>query len=152
MARKETCVLTNMCMICDGDRVLVQDRKNPDWPGVTFPGGHVEPGESFVESVIREVREETGLEIADVRLCGVKQWTQKDGEYRYIVFFFRTDRFSGELRASDEGEVFWINKADLHKYTLANDFGEMFKVFDSDVLSENYYWADEKGEWRVKNL
>ncbi len=49
MARKETCVLTNMCMICDGDMVLVQDRKNPDWPGITFPGGHVEMGESFVD-------------------------------------------------------------------------------------------------------
>ncbi len=87
-----------------------------------------------------------------MRLCGVKQWTQKDGEYRYIVFFFRTDHFSGELRSSDEGEVFWINKADLHNFTLANDFGEMFKVFDSDALSENYYWLDEEDQWRVKNL
>ena len=120
MSRKEPCVLTNMCMICDGDRVLVQDRRNPDWSGITFPGGHVEPGESFVESVIREVREETGLKISDVRLCGVKQWTQKDGEYRYVVFFFRTERFSGELKSSAEGEVFWINKADLLSYPLAN--------------------------------
>lgn len=151
MARTEPCVLTNMCMICSGDRVLVQDRKDPDWPGITFPGGHVEPGESFVDSVIREVREETGLVISDVRLCGVKQWTHKDGEYRYIVLFFRTDCFTGELRSSDEGEVFWINKADLYSYPLAQDFGEMFKVFDDDFLSENYYWF-ENGEWLVKNL
>jgi len=152
MARKETCILTNMCMICDGQRVLVQDRKHPDWPGITFPGGHVEPGESFVESVIREVREETGLIVSEVRLCGVKQWTQKNGEYRYIVFFFRTESFSGRLISSDEGEVFWINKSDLHNYPLAHDFAEMFKVFDSDALSENFYWYDENGEWRVKNL
>ena len=151
MARKEYCVLTNMCMICDGDRVLVQDRKDPDWPGITFPGGHVEPGESFVDSVIREVWEETGLKISDVRLCGVKQWTHKDGEYRYIVFFFRTDRFTGELQSSDEGEVFWINKADLYNYPLANDFGEMFRVFDDDSLSENYYWYEDD-RWLVKNL
>lgn len=58
MAREETCILTNMCMICDGSRILVQDRKNPDWPGITFPGGHVEPKESFVASCIREVKEE----------------------------------------------------------------------------------------------
>ena len=68
MAKKESCVLTNMCMVYDGDRILVQDRGNPDWPGITFPGGHVEPNESFVRSVIREVKEETGLDITDVQL------------------------------------------------------------------------------------
>ena len=74
MAREELCILTNMCMIYDGTRILVQDRKNPDWPGITFPGGHVEPKESFVDSVIREVKEETGLDIANVQLCGIKQF------------------------------------------------------------------------------
>lgn len=54
MAREEKCVLTNMCMVYDVNRILVQDRMNPNWPGITFPGGHIEPKESFVESVIRE--------------------------------------------------------------------------------------------------
>ena len=54
MAIEEKCVLTNMCMVYDGNRILVQDRMNPNWPGITFPGGHIEPKESFVESVIRE--------------------------------------------------------------------------------------------------
>ena len=49
MAREEMCVLTNMCMVYDGNQILVQDRMNPDWPGITFPGGHIEPKESFVE-------------------------------------------------------------------------------------------------------
>ncbi|WP_217958420.1 NUDIX domain-containing protein [Acutalibacter muris] len=51
--------LTNMCMICDGSKVLVQDRIAPKWSGITFPGGHIEPGESFADAVIREVWEET---------------------------------------------------------------------------------------------
>ena len=50
-------------MVYDGDKILVQDRVNKNWPGLTFPGGHVEEGESFTESVIREVYEETGLKI-----------------------------------------------------------------------------------------
>ena len=60
----ERCELTNLCMITDAEnRILVQDRTDPSWPGICFPGGHVEPGESFVASVIREVQEETGLTI-----------------------------------------------------------------------------------------
>ncbi len=75
MSRSEQAILTNMCMVHDdAGNILVQDRKNPDWPGLTFPGGHVEPGESFVESVIQEVWEETGLTIENPILCGIKQF------------------------------------------------------------------------------
>ena len=137
-------------MIYNGDCILVQDRKNPDWPGITFPGGHVEAGESFVSSVIREVKEETGLDISNVKLCGIKQWTKRDGEYRYIVFFYKTNTYSGELKSSSEGNVFWIEKNQLKDYTLANGFEEMFKVFDNDDLSENYYWF-ENNQWKVEN-
>jgi len=97
------------------------------------------------------VKEETGLDISDVRLCGIKQWTQKNGEYRYIVFFFKTNRFSGELRPSREGKVFWIHKKDLNQYVLAEGFADMFAVFDSDALCENYHWQ-ENGQWQVKNM
>lgn len=56
--------LTNMCMIYDNKgNILVQDRVSKDWGGVTFPGGHIEKGVSFVQSVIREVKEEAGLDI-----------------------------------------------------------------------------------------
>ena len=45
MSRAEKCILTNMCMIENGKQVLVQNRLNPNWPGITFPGGHVESAE-----------------------------------------------------------------------------------------------------------
>lgn len=151
MAREEACILTNMCMIYDGERILVQERVDPDWPGITFPGGHVEPEESFVDSVIREVKEETGLDISNAQLCGVKQWTHEQGKYRYIVLFFKTNTYAGELKDSDEGRVFWIDKKDLFDYTLADGFEEMFEIFDNDNLSENYYWIED-GQWNVKNI
>ena len=150
MARCEQAIFTNMCMITQGDMLLVLDRKNPDWPGVTFPGGHVEPGESFVEAVIREVWEETGLTIKNPILCGSKQFQAKEGA-RYVVFFYKTDRFSGELKSSDEGEVFWIPRTALPQYKMPEDFLDMVKVFESDDLSEFYYYTKD-GKWNYKLL
>ena len=146
MASEERVVLTNMCMVYDDQgNILVQDRLDPDWPGVTFPGGHVESGESFVASVIREVWEETGLTVEKPQLCGVKQFQQADG-VRYIVLFFRTNCFSGELASSEEGEVFWIKRAELGNYQLASDFEEMLKVFESEDISE-FYYEKVNGDW-----
>ena len=151
MSRSEQAIFTNLCMVYDkAGNILVQDRKDPDWPGLCFPGGHVEPGESFVKSVIREVWEETGLTVENPILCGTKQFQTRRGE-RYVVFFYKTNRFSGELRSSDEGEVFWIPREDLHKYTLCDDFPDMVRVFEEDDLSEFYYYK-ENGEGKLKLL
>lgn len=138
MARKETVVLTNMCMVYDNQgNILVEDRLDPDWPGVTFPGGHVEPGESFTQSVIREVWEETGLMIEAPELCGVKQFPEDDGT-RYIVFLYKANHFSGELRSSEEGKVFWIKRSELENYRLPVNFDQMVQVFEDERLGEHY--------------
>ena len=142
MDRSERAIFTSLCMISDGrGNVLVQDRHADDWPGVTFPGGHVEPGESFTQSVIREVQEETGLTIQHPRLCGIKQF-QTDANQRYVVLFYRTEQYSGTLTSSDEGEVFWVRRSELGRYRLPVDFEDMLKVFESDQLSEFYYYRD----------
>lgn len=140
MERTENVELTVMCMVYDGGgNILVQDRKNKNWPGINFPGGHVEPDESFVSAAIREVKEETGLLIENPKLCGAKQFKiRKTGE-RFICLFFKTDKFSGELSSSEEGEVFWIKRKDLENYVLADSFGDMVKVFENEELSEIYY-------------
>ena len=151
MSRAEQAIFTNLCMVYDdAGNILVEDRRDPDWPGLCFPGGHVEPGESFVESVIREVWEETGLTIENPKLCGTKQFQTKKGE-RYVVFFYKTNRFSGTLHSCEEGDVFWIPKEDLHKYTLCPDFLDMVRVFEDDELSEFFYYT-ENGEWKLKLL
>lgn len=63
MGRTENTELTVLCLIEDGDKILLQNRVNNDWHGYALPGGHVESGESFVDAVIREMKEETGLDI-----------------------------------------------------------------------------------------
>lgn len=146
----EQAIFTNMCMVTDGDNILVQDRKKPDWPGICFPGGHVEKGESFVASVIREVYEETGLTIEDPVLCGTKQF-QDEGDVRYVVLFYRASKFSGELKSSHEGKVFWIPRSELDKYSLSLDMLDMVRVMESESLSEFYYYKDN-GSWKFRLL
>lgn len=147
MAREEKAVFTNMCMVTDGNgNVLVQDRLNPDWPGITFPGGHVEPCESFTRSVIREVFEETGLMVEDPVLCGTKQFQTKTGA-RYVVFFYKATKYHGALHSSSEGKVFWLPRNELPEQILAPDMMEMVQVMESENLSEFYYQKVE-GNWK----
>ena len=149
MIRTETVTLTNMCMIYDDNgNILVQNRKNPDWPGITFPGGHVEPGEPFADAVVREIFEETGLKISNPVLCGVKDWII-DEKSRYMVLLYKTNSFFGQLRSSDEGEMLWIPAEEIYKMNLANDMEELLEIFMSDSRSEQFF-EKINGKWRMK--
>ena len=145
MKRTEVVTITNMCMVYRENMVLVQDRVNKNWPGITFPGGHVEKGESLTDAVIREVWEETGLTIRSPQLCGVKDWMDEDGS-RYMVLFYKTDKFKGTVKSSEEGEVYWVELEQLSKMPLANDMDGMLKIFLDDSLSEFYYFQKD-GRW-----
>ncbi|MCD7847848.1 MAG: 8-oxo-dGTP diphosphatase [Oscillospiraceae bacterium] len=144
--RTENVELTVLCLIHRGDELLLQDRLAEDWKGYTLPGGHIDPGESIVDAVIREMQEETGLTITNPHLCGVKQFPIENG--RYIVFLFETSHFSGQLKSSDEGAMHWIRREKLHEVKLVDDFDELLKVMLDDSLTEFQYVVDEN-EWKV---
>lgn len=144
MSKTEKVVFMNMCMICDNGKVVVINRKKPDWPGITFPGGHVEPQEPFADSVIREIREETGLTIQSPVLCGITDWCE-DG-CRYVVFLYKATRFSGELQSSDEGEVWWEEFEKLSGMKLTSGMEDYLRVFSENELSELYF-RKEGSDW-----
>ena len=146
MARTENVELTVLCLIHRENQYLLQDRVKEDWKGYTLPGGHVEKGESIVDAVIREMKEETGLTVYHPKLCGVKQFPIENG--RYIVFLFTTDNFEGEVVSSEEGSMHWMNKDELLKEDLVSDFTELLQVMLDEKLTEFQYVTTE-GEWNV---
>lgn len=140
MSRTEMTELTVLCLLHQNGQYLLQDRVKKDWQGFTLPGGHVEPGESIVDAVIREMQEETGLTIKNPRLCGVKHFPIKDG--RYIVFLFEATEYEGELCSSEEGRMHWIPVEELSHVNLVNDFQDLLDVMLDENLSEFQYVVD----------
>ena len=146
MERTEAVTMTNLCMITDGHgNVLVEEKIGYGCRGLIFPGGHVEEHEPIVDSVVREVWEETGLTVSDVRLCGMKDWIQEDGS-RYMVFLFRCDRYTGTLKSSAEGKVFWVPLDDLLNRNWLWHLDKMMEIFNKDTVSELF--LDKNGDAR----
>ncbi|MBP2624041.1 8-oxo-dGTP diphosphatase [Streptococcus oricebi] len=147
MERAERVVLCNMCMIENEltNQVVLQHRTKKDWQGWAFPGGHLESGESLQESVIREVLEETGLEISNPQLTGIKHW-EKDGIH-YLVFHYKAGEFQGQLRSSSEGEVRWFAKNQLAELDLAYDMLRSLEMMDNPAISELFYREKIDGDW-----
>ena len=146
--------LCNMCMIEDvtTGRVLVQHRlpkpTNP-WCGLTFPGGHVEYGESITASTIREIYEETGLTVSNLQMCGVVEWEVPEKpqstvwqdnipKSKYIVFMFRTNTFTGKLKSSAEGQMEWMTLDEMRNGGLAPHMEQYLSVLLEDDVPQAY--------------
>ena len=146
MSKTESVELTVLCLVHRGDLLLLQDRVKPDWHGWTMPGGHVEPGESIVDAVVREMQEETGLTILQPKLCGIKQFPIDGG--RYLVFLFETEQFEGSLCSSEEGRMCWIERSRLGEYETVDDLDTMLDVMLKPELTEFQYLVDGD-DWTV---
>ena len=146
MAKTE---LTNMCMIYKDNKVLVQERVK-SWKGITFPGGHVENGESIVESTKREIKEETGLIITNLVPCGIVHWYNNETGERYFVFNYKTSSFSGNLlNKSEEGKVYWVEIDKLSTLNLSEGFQERLPMFLEDKYIEAFGIWNKNGERKV---
>jgi len=151
--------LTTMVMIqCpESGQVLVQNRLRSSFKGLSFPGGHVEPGESLHDCAVREVAEETGLAVRDLQFCGFKHecWceTPNSEERRYFVFFYKTDDFSGTLMDTDEGQHFWssLDELLLRKAEFTPFFEDYIPMFDG-AHSEAFCTYPKPGEYDTREI
>lgn len=108
--------LTTICYIEKDDKYLMlhrtkkeNDQSHDKWLGV---GGKFEENESPDECVVREVKEETGLNLLSYRLRGVMTFVSDMWETEYM-FIYTADKFAGKLTECDEGELLWIEKSKI---------------------------------------
>ena len=128
------------------DEVLVQNRTGR-WPGWSFPGGKVDPHESFHDCAVREVKEETGLDITNLTFSGIVHWCDKKTSDRYVVFLYKTKKYSGTLIPEfDKGQNFWhdkdaIKKAEPNKFS--NERVQYIKLYLMEEFSEAFIpWTE----------
>ena len=140
-------ILCNMIKINRGNDVLVLDKvKKYGWEGLTFPGGHVENMESITDSVIREAKEETNLDVENIRYIGMISWYDMDNNDRIVGFLYETDDFSGELiKENVEGTLEFIDYEELKNMDGHSDsMGEIFAIYDGEYSEIVLYYEDNK--------
>ncbi|MBS5777289.1 MAG: 8-oxo-dGTP diphosphatase [Finegoldia magna] len=140
-------ILCNMIKINRGNEVLVLDKvKKYGWEGLTFPGGHVEKVESITESVIREAKEETNLDIENIKYVGMISWYDINNNDRIVGFLYETDDFSGELvKENVEGTLEFIDYEELKNMDGHSDsMDEIFAIYDGKYSEIVLYYEDNK--------
>lgn len=127
---------TTLCYITRGDAVLMlhrvkkkNDVNKDKWIGI---GGKFEGNETPDECLLREAREETGLELTSWRCRGVVTFltdVPEEGEFMYL---FTCDGFTGELKECDEGDLQWVSR----------EFLDSLPQWEGDRIFLELLWQD----------
>jgi len=119
-------------IICNG-KILLEKRKGEPGRGKwTVPGGLVELGESAEQTVMREVREETNLEVEQPELVDVVNsvTTDENGKikYHFVIVDYFVKLKGGRLKAADDAaELRWVEFSEVENYDLTRSFREFFQ-------------------------
>lgn len=132
------CQLTVMVMVTDDHNQVLTLERTRSWQGVTFPGGHLQAGESVLDCARREVAEETGIRIRDLALAGLIHWANREDGERYLVWCVRARAASGTLVDSPEGHAAWLPLDRLTEYPLSPGFAGQLRLFTDDTLFEAF--------------
>ena len=156
MSKDITFKIWTVCMVQNGDEVLLLDRQHDDFKGFIPPGGKVEFPESIVESAIREVKEETGLEVSNLIYKGLYEYVNPVAKDRYMIFNYLTKDFNGELlEDAPEGKPVWVNINEAYNLPMQESIKRRFPLFFEDGTFEiQVEWNHEEnkaGKFTIRN-
>jgi 8-oxo-dGTP diphosphatase len=117
-------------IIRDGKVLIVRRARRPAAGLYTLPGGGVELGETLVEAVVREVREETALVVEPVALAGYREAITRDNEGRlerhFVILPFAARWIAGEPVLSEElSEAAWLDPAAINSLNTTAGLAEI---------------------------
>ena len=106
------------CILHKGRLLLIQRGTEPNKGLWSFPGGHIELGETLFEAAKREAREETGIEVEPLELFQTHDWIARDDAdqvcFHYLVNLVRARRLSGKARPGDDAlRTRWVTEAEI---------------------------------------
>ena len=141
---------TTLCYIEKENKYLMlhrtskkKDGNKDKWIGV---GGHFEKGESPEECLLREVKEETGLELTSYQFRGIVTFISDEWPDEYMCLY-TADRYTGDIGNCDEGELVWVEKGKI----IDLNIWEGDKIF-LKLLTENQPFFSLKLEYKGDKL
>lgn len=115
------------------NKVVILDKvKKEGWEGLTFPGGKVEINESLEAAAIREAKEETGLDIKNLKFVGFITWLGK--EYKDLGLLYETSDYTGKLIPENrEGHLAWIDYEEFKKMDgMSLSMDKILKIYEGE--------------------
>jgi 8-oxo-dGTP diphosphatase len=132
-------------VILDGDKILLEQRKNEPSKGKwSVPGGLVELGESMEDAVIREVKEETGLDVYEPQLVDLVNYVSYGEKgaviYHYVIIDYLVTVMGGKPKAaSDAAALKWVPFNELEQYDLTESFRLFFDRNRPKLENPSFY-------------
>jgi 8-oxo-dGTP pyrophosphatase MutT (NUDIX family) len=145
---KRKLIKATICEIIKDNKILLQYKAagrfgEGKWNG---PGGKMEPDETPLEGVIREVCEETGLTVIDPELNGlIDFYFGMKPEPDWTTYIFRVTEFTGELKSNNEGILRWFEIDNIPYMEMWQDDKYWLPALISGNEVKGTFWFNEDG-------